>query len=114
VLISFNAVLRALLTPIRRVLGRPKTTSTSVAHPTPSTQPEAVTEAPPREKVVRASRGGKYDARLVRIVAGQPGITVAEAAEMLGLPASGLYPTIRRLQSTGQLVKQGRGLYPAG
>jgi len=50
----------------------------------------------------------------VRIVAGQPGITVAQAADQLGLPASGLYPTIRRLQSTGQLVKQGRGLHPAG
>lgn len=112
-LITFNALLRVLLTPIRRALGRPKTTSTPVAHPTPPTQPEAVTEAP-REKAARASRGGKYDARLVRIVAGQPGITVAEAADMLGLPASGLYPTIRRLQSTGQLVKQGRGLYPAG
>ncbi len=112
-LTSFNALLRVLLTPIRRLIGRPKT-PTRTANPTPPTPPAAVREAPAREKDVRAPRGGKYDARLVQIVAGQPGITVAEAAEQLGLPASGLYPTIRRLQSTGQLVKRGRGLHPAG
>ena len=83
-------------------------------NPTSPTRPEAVSETPARARDVRPARGGKYDARLVQIVAGQPGITVAEAADQLGLPASGLYPTIRRLQSTGQLVKRGRGLYPAG
>jgi len=114
VLTSFNALLRALLTPIRRLIGRPKTTPSRTANPIPPTPPTAVRAAPAREKDVRAPRGGKYDARLVEIVAGQPGITVAQAADQLGLPASGLYPTIRRLQGTGQLAKRGRGLYPAG
>jgi len=111
---SFDALLRLLLAPINRLLGHPKNTSTSAANPRPSAQPNAATETAPREKEVRAARGGKYDARLTQIVAGQPGITVAQAAAQLGLPASGLYPTIRRMQTKGQLVKQGRGLHPAG
>ena len=114
-LISLTALLRALLTPVRQLLGHSKTTSTRGADPPPSPQPRAAAAGtPPRERGARSARGGKYDALLVQIVADQPGITVAQAAEMLELPASGLYPTIRRLQSTGQLVKQGRGLYPAG
>lgn len=62
----------------------------------------------------RASRAGKYDEPLLTLIATRPGITVAQAAEELGVPATALYPTIRRLQPAGQLVKRGRELHPAG
>jgi len=61
----------------------------------------------------RAGRAGKYDEPLLTLIATRPGITVAQAAEELGVPATALYPTIRRLQPAGQLVKRGRELHPA-
>ncbi|MGI8622984.1 MAG: hypothetical protein ACR2NB_05745 [Solirubrobacteraceae bacterium] len=62
----------------------------------------------------RASRAGKYDEPLLTLITTRPGITVAQAAEELGVPATALYPTIRRLQPAGQLIKRGRELHPAG
>ncbi|MEV4421953.1 type IV toxin-antitoxin system AbiEi family antitoxin domain-containing protein [Patulibacter sp. NPDC049589] len=43
----------------------------------------------------------------------QPGVTVAQAAQQIGVPATSLYPTIRRLQEQNRLAKRGRGLFPA-
>lgn len=58
------------------------------------------------------TRSGKYDSPLLKLVTAQPGITVAQAADQIGIPATGLYPTIRRLQAQGKLAKVGRTLHP--
>ncbi len=42
----------------------------------------------------------------------RPGITVAQAAAELGVPATALYPVIRRLETRAALVKLGRELHP--
>lgn len=59
------------------------------------------------------TRGGKYDEPLLRIAAERPGVTVAEAAAQIGVPATALYPPLRRLQEQARIVKRGRGLHPA-
>jgi len=69
-----------------------------------SPQADAPADAP--------TRSGKYDSPLLKLVTTQPGITVAQAADQIGIPATGLYPTIRRLQAQGKLVKVGRTLHP--
>jgi len=45
-------------------------------------------------------------------VTANPGLTVAQAAGELGVPATALYPVIRRLEARGALVKLGRELHP--
>ena len=59
-----------------------------------------------------ASRTGKYDAALTAVVSARPGVTVAQAAAELGVPATALYPVIRRLETRAALVKLGRELHP--
>ena len=53
------------------------------------------------------------DARLLEAVSANPGATVAEIATALGVDAVSLYRPVRDLASTGQVVKRGRGLFPA-
>jgi predicted transcriptional regulator len=59
----------------------------------------------------RRGRGGKYDEALFAAVANEPGITVAKAAEQVGVAASGLYPVVRRLEAEGLIEKRGTGLH---
>jgi hypothetical protein len=79
----------------------------------------------PKPKPAAAARGGKPSARrrgaaapgqrqqdVLRLVRERPGITVAELAGALGVDATGLYGVVRRLQSTGQIRKDGTGLRP--
>ncbi len=57
-------------------------------------------------------RPGKYDAQLIALAEGRPGITVAQAAQQIGVDATALYPVIRRLEQHGRLRKLGRELHP--
>lgn len=80
-------------------------TGLSLLRTTSSGEPEsAVTEA-------GGKAGGKYDQALFAAVANAPGITVAEAAQTVGVAASGLYPTVRRLEDRGLIEKRGRELH---
>jgi transposase-like protein len=88
----------------------------------------AQTSAPspkPKPKPAAAARGGKPSARrssaaapgqrqqdVLRLVRERPGITVAELAGELGVDATGLYGVVRRLQSKGQISKDGTRLRP--
>lgn len=70
--------------------------------------------APPAKSAPAAparGRVGKYDIALLELATKRAGITVAAAAAEIGVPASGLYPTIRRLEGQGRLEKRGRGLH---
>lgn len=58
-------------------------------------------------------RDGRVATRIGKIVAAEPGITVAGLAERLGVPANTLYRPVRRLTDEGSLSKRGRGLHPA-
>ena len=61
----------------------------------------------------RVAAAAERDARLLEAVSANPGATVAEIATALGLDAVSLYRPVRDLASTGQVVKRGRGLFPA-
>ena len=83
-------------------------TPTSARSPAPAA-PECSPAAAATRALPRAGRG-KYDEPLLMLVDATPGITVAQAAEHLGVPATALYPTIRRLEPH---VERGRELHPA-
>ncbi len=61
----------------------------------------------------RVAAAAERDARLLEAVSSNPGATVAEIATALGVDAVSLYRPVRDLASTGQVVKRGRGLFPA-
>jgi hypothetical protein len=61
----------------------------------------------------RVAAAAERDARLLEAVSANPGATVAEVATALGVDAVSLYRPVRDLASTGQVVKRGRGLFPA-
>ena len=61
----------------------------------------------------RVAAAAERDARLLEAVSANPGATVAEIATTLGVDAASLYRPVRDLASTGQVVKRGRGLFPA-
>src|SRR6202035_883649 len=50
--------------------------------------------------------------RVLEAVRADPGKTVAEYAEILGLPATGLYRPVRELTTEGVLANRARQLYP--
>jgi hypothetical protein len=67
----------------------------------------------------RAGRGRTAGARpgqrhddVLRLVSEQPGITVREIGERLGVDPTGLYRVAKRLIDDGRLRKDGTGLYP--
>ena len=108
--VILRGVLRVLALPFRLARGvvdvvRRGGTSRSLPGRSPSTKPPV---SPP------PSRGGarKYDEALTQLVARRPGVTVAQAAQELGVDATALYPPIRRLEAAGALVKVGRELHP--
>jgi len=81
---------------------------------TPSA-PASAKEASPPTATARspsARRPGKHDAPLIALVVARPGITVAQAAQEIGVDATALYPVIRRLEQRGRLRKLGRELHP--
>lgn len=61
----------------------------------------------------RVAAAAERDARVLDAVAANPGATVAEIAAVLAVDAVSLYRPVRDLTSAGQVVKRGRGLFPA-
>ena len=51
--------------------------------------------------------------RVLEAVRSEPGKTVAQYAELLGVSASSLYRPVRELTNDGALVKRARQLFPA-
>ena len=59
-----------------------------------------------------AAAPGQRQQDVLRLVRERPGITVAELARELGVDATGLYGVVRRLQSKGEISKDGTRLQP--
>ena len=51
--------------------------------------------------------------RVLEAVRAQPGKTVRDYAEILGVPATAIYRPVRELRDDGALVKRARRLFPA-
>ena len=58
------------------------------------------------------ARPGQRDDELLRLVGDNPGITVREIGERLGVDATGLYRVVKRLTEAGRVRKDGPRLYP--
>lgn len=108
ILPGVHRLLTLPLTPVTKLLGAVsfRAGRSSTAPPAALASPAGtVTSSPGR-------RPGKYEQPLVALATARPGVTVAEAADELDVPATALYPALRRLQERGELVKRGRGLHP--
>jgi hypothetical protein len=66
---------------------------------------------PPRGRRRAAATGQRQD-DVLRLVGENPGITVREIGERLGVEATGLYRVVKRLTDEGRLRKDGRRLHP--
>jgi transcriptional regulator of acetoin/glycerol metabolism len=60
----------------------------------------------------RARAGSRRD-QLLSLVQQQPGITVREAGEQLGVDGTSLYRVVRRLEQEGAVKKEGTHLQPS-
>lgn len=60
-----------------------------------------------------AAATGQIAERVLDAVQAEPGRTVAEYAEILGVSATALYRPVRELTNDGVLVKRARQLFPA-
>jgi hypothetical protein len=60
----------------------------------------------------KAAAPGQREQDVLRLVSERPGITVAELAGELRVDATGLYGVVRRLQTKGQINKDGTALRP--
>jgi Winged helix-turn-helix DNA-binding len=64
-----------------------------------------------RRRRTAASPGSRQQ-EVLRLVNQRPGITVPELGKELGVDPTGLYQIVRRLESRGQIRKDGRQLQP--
>jgi hypothetical protein len=72
----------------------------------------------PRGAGRRRGRGrprgtGKRAQQALELVRAQPGITIRELADAMGIHANYLYRVMPTLESEGQVVKRDRGWHPA-
>ena len=60
------------------------------------------------------SRGGTRANQALELVRSQPGITIPQIAEKMGIEPNYLYRVMPRLLSDGQVKREGQGWLPAG
>jgi hypothetical protein len=109
---------RSALTGARRGPGRPRgiTTRTTASRTTRSratrTRRTRRTSTAPRTRSTR--RGGNTRAaQTLELVRQRPGITIPQLAEAMKIQPNYLYRVLPRLQSEGQLKRDGQGWHPA-
>lgn len=61
----------------------------------------------------RRKGSGTRAAQAVTLVKGQPGITIPQLAEKMGIKQNYLYRVLPGLEKEGKITKQGRGWHPA-
>jgi hypothetical protein len=95
--------------------GRPRGSGTKVGRPPGSGKKvgrPAGKVGRPKGKAGRPKGGGKRAIEAVSLVQGQPGITIPELAEKMGIKQNYLYRVLPGLEQGGKLEKKGRGWYP--
>lgn len=88
--------------PGRKQVGRPRSATTAAAAPATARRPG------------RRKGSGTRSAQALRLVKGQPGITIPELATKMGIKQNYLYRVLPALEHEGKVAKQGKGWYPAG
>jgi hypothetical protein len=101
--------------PRRRGPGRPRgsgrATVTAPAKPKPKRRPG---RPPAKRRAGRRKGSGTRAAEASSLVKGQPGITIPELADKMGIKQNYLYRVLPGLAQEGRVSKRGRGWYPKG
>jgi ribosomal protein S25 len=97
----------------RRGPGRPRATAAK-ARATSATKAKATTKRakPARRRAGRRKGSGTRAAEALKLVQGQPGITIPELAGKMGIKQNYLYRVLPGLESEGKVSKSGRGWHP--
>jgi transposase-like protein len=89
-----------------------RSTPAATARSKPAATRRRAAKRTPSARRRTAVAPGQRERDVLRLVRERPGITVAELAGELGVDATGLYGVVRRLQSKGQIGKDGTRLQP--
>jgi hypothetical protein len=99
---------RSALVGTRRRPGRPRAARSAAA----ATTRRRTGRRPGRPR--GRSRGGTRANQALELVRAQPGITIPQIAEKMGIEPNYLYRVMPRLLSDGQVRREGQGWHPAG
>jgi hypothetical protein len=102
---------RSALVGTRRGPGRPRAARAAAAATTTSTR-RRTGRRPGRPR--GRSRGGTRANQALELVRSQPGITIPQIAEKMGIEPNYLYRVMPRLLTDGQVKREGQGWHPAG
>jgi len=100
---------RSALVGTRRGPGRPRAARSAAAA---TTTPRRTGRRPGRPR--GRSRGGTRANQALELVRSQPGITIPQIAEKMGIEPNYLYRVMPRLLTDGQVKRDGQGWHPAG
>jgi hypothetical protein len=101
---------RSALVGTRRGPGRPRAARTAPASTTTRRRTTGRRPGRPRGR----SRGGTRANQALELVRSQPGITIPQIAEKMGIEPNYLYRVMPRLLTDGQVKREGQGWHPAG
>jgi hypothetical protein len=98
--------------PRRRGPGRPRRSASPTR--TAPTKPKRKPGRPAKRRAGRRKGSGTRAAEASALVKGQPGITIPELADKMGIKQNYLYRVLPGLAQEGRVSKRGRGWYPKG
>jgi hypothetical protein len=101
---------RSALVGTRRGPGRPRAARSAAAATTTTRRRTGRRPGRPRGR----SRGGTRANQALELVRSQPGITIPQIAEKMGIEPNYLYRVMPRLLTDGQVKRDGQGWHPAG
>jgi hypothetical protein len=95
----------------RRGPGRPRGSATKT-RATAVAAPKTAVKRKPARRAGRRKGSGTRAAEALKLVQGQPGITIPELAAKMGIKQNYLYRVLPGLESEGKVSKSGRGWHP--
>jgi hypothetical protein len=104
----------ATSSPRRRGPGRPRGSVTTKARVTAPARTKRKPGRPAKRRAGRRKGSGTRAAEASALVKGQPGITIPELADKMGIKQNYLYRVLPGLAQEGRVSKRGRGWYPRG
>ncbi len=96
----------------RRGPGRPRATAAKTRATSTTKAKAAAKGKPARRRAGRRKGSGTRAAEALKLVQGQPGITIPELAGKMGIKQNYLYRVLPGLESEGKVSKSGRGWHP--
>ena len=99
----------------RRGPGRPRGSKTTTALASTPASPKPASAKPAAKRRRGRRKGvGKRAAQALALIVAEPGITIPELAERMGIQTNYLYRVLPSLEQAGKVRKEGRGWHPKG